>query len=40
MTAVVLKSTIALLLGLAFVVTARRARASLRHLILAALFAF
>lgn len=40
MTAVVLKSTIALLLGLAFVITARRSRASLRHLILAALFAF
>lgn len=40
MTAVVLKSTIALLLGLAFVIAARRSRASLRHLILASMFTF
>jgi beta-lactamase regulating signal transducer with metallopeptidase domain len=40
MIAVVLKSTVALLIGLTFVGAARRARASLRHLMLAAVFAF
>jgi beta-lactamase regulating signal transducer with metallopeptidase domain len=40
MTAVLLKSTLALFLGLALVLAARRSRASLRHLILAATFAF
>jgi beta-lactamase regulating signal transducer with metallopeptidase domain len=40
MIAVVLKSTMALLIGLTFVLAARRSRASLRHLMLAAVFAF
>lgn len=40
MIAVLLKSTVALLLALTSVVAARRSRASLRHLILAALFIF
>ncbi|HEX8618723.1 MAG TPA: hypothetical protein VF911_14155, partial [Thermoanaerobaculia bacterium] len=40
MTAVLLKSTIALLLALAAVSLSRRSRASLRHLFLAAMFVF
>lgn len=40
MIAVVLKSTVALLIGLTFVLAARRSRASVRHLMLAAVFAF
>ncbi len=40
MTALIVKSTVAMLLALALVVMARRSRASLRHLILTALFAF
>jgi beta-lactamase regulating signal transducer with metallopeptidase domain len=40
MTAVLLKSTVALLLALSLVLAARRSRASLRHLILAAMFVF
>jgi beta-lactamase regulating signal transducer with metallopeptidase domain len=40
MIAVVLKSTVALLIGLTFVLAARRSRASLRHLMLAAVFMF
>jgi bla regulator protein blaR1 len=40
MTALVLKSTVALLAGLTFALAARRSRASLRHLALAATFAF
>lgn len=40
MTALMLKSTLAMLAALVMVMAARRSRASLRHLILAALFAF
>ena len=40
MTAVIVKSTVALLLSLALVLLARRSRASLRHLILGASFVF
>lgn len=40
MTALLVKSTVAMLVALALVVMARRSRASLRHLILTALFAF
>jgi beta-lactamase regulating signal transducer with metallopeptidase domain len=40
MIAVLLKSTVALLIGLIFVLAARRSRASLRHLMLAAVFVF
>jgi beta-lactamase regulating signal transducer with metallopeptidase domain len=40
MIAVVLKSTVALLIGLTFVLAARRSRASVRHLMLAAVFVF
>ncbi|MFL6246997.1 MAG: ankyrin repeat domain-containing protein [Thermoanaerobaculia bacterium] len=40
MTALLVKSTVAMLLALLLVMAARRSRASLRHLILAALFAF
>jgi bla regulator protein BlaR1 len=40
MTALLVKSTAAMLVALALVVMARRSRASLRHLILTALFAF
>lgn len=40
MTALVIKATLAILIALAMVMTARRSQASLRHLILAAMFAF
>lgn len=40
MTAVIVKSTLAMLLALLMVAAARRSRASLRHLVLAALFLF
>jgi beta-lactamase regulating signal transducer with metallopeptidase domain len=40
MTALVVKSTLAMLIALVLVMMARRSRASLRHLILTALFAF
>src|SRR5687767_1724817 len=40
MTALLVKSTVAMLVALALVVMARRSRASLRHLILTALFVF
>ena len=40
MTALLVKSTVAMLGALLLVLMARRSRASLRHLILAALFAF
>ncbi|HYK04212.1 MAG TPA: ankyrin repeat domain-containing protein [Thermoanaerobaculia bacterium] len=40
MIAILLKSTVVLLLGLTFVLAARRSRASVRHLMLAAVFLF
>src|SRR5688572_20392821 len=40
MTALAVKSTVALIVALVFVFVARRTRASARHMVLAALFAF
>src|SRR5688572_31844311 len=40
MTALAVKSTVALIVALGFVFVARRTRASARHMVLAALFAF